>query len=434
MPLCQFISFPIEMSFSGRFQERRLAKPGNAATHCTKPSHHRLAGLARYCTQVYNPCRREFILPFLPAVKHSVPMTHPKPGSVRGRGAAVQPPNRFARIQVEDDFEHLEHDPEAQTGRRTVPTQYFADASRSVVSENDSPDIPFRYSLNPYRGCSHGCSYCYARPTHEYLDLSAGLDFETKIFVKERAPELFREWLARNDWQPEPVILSGVTDCYQPAERHFRLTRRCLEVALEARQPVSIVTKNALVTRDLDLLRDMASRRLVRVAISLTSLDQSLTRVMEPRTSSPQARLRAITELTAAGVPTVVMVAPVIPGLTDSELPALLREAASAGAASAGYVLLRLPLTVKPVFLEWLERTHPTHAARVESLIRATREGKLNDASFGSRMRGRGPLADQIKQTFHVFSRRYGLDRKLEPLDVTHFEPPRPRSGQMRLF
>ncbi|HUG90697.1 MAG TPA: PA0069 family radical SAM protein [Planctomycetaceae bacterium] len=353
---------------------------------------------------------------------------------VRGRGAAVQPASRFARILVEDDFEHLEYDEDMQPGRRTVPTEYFVDHTRSIVSENDSPDIPFRYSLNPYRGCSHGCSYCYARPTHEYLDLSAGLDFETKIFVKERAPDLFREWLARDGWRPEPVMLSGVTDCYQPAERRFELTRRCLEVALAARQPVCIVTKNALVTRDLDLLRDMAGRRLVRVALSVTSLDQTLTRVMEPRTSSPAARLRTIAELTQAGVPAMVMVAPVIPGLTDSEMPAILREAAAAGAVSAGYVLLRLPLSVRPVFLEWLARTHPTRKRRIESLIRATRDGRLNDANFGSRMTGHGPIADQIRQTFAVFSRRYGLDRRLDPLDVTQFEPPRPASEQMRLF
>jgi DNA repair photolyase len=245
---------------------------------------------------------------------------------------------------------------------------------------------------------------------------------------------LFRQWLSRDAWQPEPVVLSGVTDCYQPAERHFRLTRSCLEVALEFRQPVSIVTKNALVTRDLDVLTELAALRLVRVALSITSLDQSLTRVMEPRTSSPEARLRAIRELNAAGVPAMVMVAPVIPGLNDSEMPAVLREAADAGAIAAGYVLLRLPLTVRPVFLEWLERTHPAHRQRVESLIRRTRGGELNDARFGSRMKGTGPLAAQIKQTFEVFSRRYGLSRKLEPLDLSRFQRPRPNAGQLRLF
>ena len=361
-------------------------------------------------------------------------MTPTRPSSPKGRGSRINPPNRFSPIHVEDDFEHLEHDEEYLRERASVRTQYFADASKSLLSENNSPDIPFRYSINPYRGCAHGCSYCYARPTHEYLGLSAGLDFETKVFVKESAPELLRAHLSRDSWACEPIMLSGVTDCYQPAERQFQLTRRCLEVALEFRQPICIVTKNALVTRDLDLLRPMAELGIVSVALSINSLDQSLTRVMEPRTSSPQARLRAIEELSRAGVPAMAMVAPVIPGLNDSEIPAVLKAARDRGASAASYVLLRLPLTVKPVFLEWLERTQPLKKDRVESRIRSTRNGGLNNSEFGTRMKGTGEIADQIKQTFQVFARRYGLDQKQEPLDCSKFQVPKPTTGQLRLF
>ena len=357
--------------------------------------------------------------------------------SLVGRGAQINPANRFARIesvedQGEDSFDS-EFDSEEESSRRR-PTEYFSDLSQSVVSENDSPDVFFRYSLNPYRGCAHGCSYCYARPTHEYLGLSAGLDFETKIFVKERAPTLFRDWLARDAYQPELVMLSGVTDCYQPAERHFQLTRRCLEVAWESRQPMSIVTKNALVTRDLDLLGAMAAENLISVAISVTSLSQELTRVMEPRTSSPAARLRAIRELAAAGVPTQVMVAPVIPSLNDSEIPAILQAARDAGATSAGYVLLRLPLTVKPVFLDWLARALPQQQERIEARLRQTRGGQLYESDFETRMTGRGEFADQIRQTFELFSRKYQLGLNPRSLETTKFCRPIPKSGQMRLF
>ncbi|MGH7201950.1 MAG: PA0069 family radical SAM protein [Planctomycetaceae bacterium] len=354
--------------------------------------------------------------------------------AAKGRGARINPPNRFERIHVEDDFEHLEHDAEYLNSLRHVKTEYFTDDSRSIVAENDSPDVGFRFSVNPYRGCSHGCPYCYARPTHEYLSLSAGLDFESKIFVKERAPELLREWLERDAWQPEPIAFSGVTDCYQPAERKFQLTRRCLQVAWEHRQPIGIVTKNALVTRDIDVLAPLAEWNLARVAVSLTTLDAELARVMEPRTSPPAARLRTIRELTAAGVPMIVHVAPVIPGLTDSEIPALLAAAKHAGAQGAGYVLLRLPLTVRPVFLEWLERTQPERKDRVLSRIRSTRDGGLNDAEFGRRMRGTGAIADQIDDVFRLFSRKHGLDAPLPPLDTSHFRRPNRSGGQLRLF
>jgi DNA repair photolyase len=245
---------------------------------------------------------------------------------------------------------------------------------------------------------------------------------------------LFREWLSRDAYQPDVVMLSGVTDCYQPAESGYGITRGCLQVAAEASQPVAVVTKNALVTRDLDLLRDLASRRLAAVAVSVTTLDPLLQRTLEPRTSSPEARLRTIATLADAGVPVRVMVAPVIPGLTDHELPAILKAAAAAGARSAGYILLRLPLTVQPVFLEWLQRTQPTRAERVESAVRETRSGGLNNSTFGERFRGRGPLAEQVQQTFRVFTRRLGLAGPRAEFDLSQFRPPTPASGQLRLF
>jgi DNA repair photolyase len=357
----------------------------------------------------------------------NVPIPH------RGRGAQVQPANRFLATHVEQDLEQVEHDDEylAELGR--PPTEYIPDLSQTIVTENDSPDASFRYSLNPYRGCLHGCSYCYARPTHEYLGLSAGLDFETKVFVKHHAPQLFEKWLARPKWRPEEIVFSGVTDCYQPAERQFRLTRGCIEVAAQCRQPVSIVTKNALVTRDIDLLAQLAEHQAVRIAVSITTLDTQLARVMEPRTSAPAARLRAIAELTAAGVPAMVMVAPVIPGLNDHEIPSILSAAREAGALSAGYTLLRLPFAVKDVFFDWLTHNFPDRADKVESFIRSTRGGKVNEYRFGERMRGTGVMAEQIKRAFEVFTRKYGYE-KASALNAAAFKRPRSSGGQRELF
>lgn len=356
------------------------------------------------------------------------------PPDAKGRGSQINPRNRFSRLQVEADLEHLEFDEEAQHALRHVPTEYFVDHAKSVISENQSPDLPFRYSLNLYRGCAHGCSYCFARPTHEYLDLGAGLDFESKIFVKEDAPELFREFLSRESWTPQPISLSGITDCYQPIERKLTLTRRCLEVAWEARQPMALVTKNALVTRDIDILQSMAKLNLVTVAVSVTTLDQELIRVMEPRTSSSEARLRAIQELSSAGIPVHALLAPIIPGLTDYEIPSILKAVKSAGAISASYILLRLPLTVKPVFLEWLARSQPLKKEKIESLIRETRGGNLYEAEFGVRMKGRGEIAEQIGKTFELFARKYELDKQRQPLDTRHFKRPQSRNGQRLLF
>jgi DNA repair photolyase len=348
-------------------------------------------------------------------------------------GSRIDPPNRFLSQHVEADLEQVADDVDylhTLDGRRI---EYLPDASQSIVSTNDSPDIPFNFSVNPYRGCAHGCPYCYARNTHEYLGYSAGLDFETKILVKHDAPELLRKFLAKKSWQCESITFSGVTDCYQPAEREFRLTRGCLEVCLAARQPVSIITKNALIARDLDLLRQMAELRLVHVAMSLPTLDVELARVMEPRTSTPAARLRAVRELSNAGVPTRIMLAPIIPGLTDSEVPLILSTAREAGAVDARYTLLRLPLTVEPVFREWLARTQPDKVDKIEGLVRQTRAGKLNRSEFKQRMTGTGEIAEQIRSLFHVFRTKHGFVG-LPPVDCSQFRVPTGPGDQLRLF
>jgi DNA repair photolyase len=361
-------------------------------------------------------------------------MSDAKIPAPKGRGSNLNPPNRFGIPYHEIDPEHLDLDDDALHRLLDRRTEYIPDASLSVVSENNSPDVGFRFSLNPYRGCTHGCAYCYARPTHEYLGYNAGLDFETKILVKDKAPELFREFLARPSWQPEVVTLSGVTDPYQPAEREFRLTRGCLEVAVEAQQPMSLITKNALIRRDIDLLQALAAVNLVHANISLTTLDAGLARAMEPRTSTPQARLDAVRALAAAGIPVRVMLAPIVPGLTDSEIPALLAAAREAGAASASFIVLRLPFAVAPVFLEWLERVYPDRRQRIEGRIRSVRDGKLNDPQFGTRLSGTGPLAQQISNLFDLFAKKHGLDGELPPYDYSRFQPPLPRTGQLRLF
>jgi len=350
------------------------------------------------------------------------------------RGSQIDPPNRFTAVRREADPEHWEWEQEDFTANADRPVEYLVDSSRSIVSENRSPDVPFRYSLNPYRGCSHGCAYCYARPGHEYLGFSAGLDFETKIVVKHDAPQLFAEFLSRDGWDVEPITFSGVTDCYQPAERRFKLTRQCLETAAEFGQPVSVITKNALVARDLDLLTDLANRNLVHVFLSITTLESGLARDLEPGTSTPAARLQTVGRLTAVNVPVGVMVAPIIPGLNDAEIPAILEAAAKAGATTAGKVLLRLPHSVEPVFREWLQRCRPELVDRVLGRIRQTRGGKLNSSRWGERMVGAGEMADQISQLFQRFRQRYGLDGKLPEQDRSHFRPPAPTRGQLHLF
>jgi DNA repair photolyase len=347
-------------------------------------------------------------------------------GIIRGRGAADNPPNRFVGTRHE-------RDPEAGEDEASAPaTQFITDAARTILTTNRSPDVGFEASINPYRGCEHGCAYCYARPTHEYLGFSAGLDFETKILVKEDAPRLLRRELSAPRWMPKPVALSGVTDCYQPAERRLRLTRRCLEVLAEFRNPVVVITKNRLVTRDLDLLGELARHEAAAVYLSITTLDAGLARALEPRTSPPALRLEAIEALTGAGVPAGVLVAPVIPGLTDHELPAIIAAAASAGAQYAGHTPLRLPLGVAELFERWLERHVPARKQRVLGRIRALRGGRLNDARFGSRMQGQGSFADLIAGLYATACRRAGLEGRGPHLSTAAFR--RPTGGQLLLF
>ena len=349
-------------------------------------------------------------------------------------GSQLDPQNRFERIERILDADDQLANTDTERGRVSRTVEFLDDQSQSIVTENKSPDLPFRFSINPYRGCEHGCAYCYARPTHEYLGLNAGLDFETKIIVKRNAPELFRTFLARKKWRPEPIAFSGVTDCYQPAERQFEITRGCLKVALECRQPIGIVTKNALVTRDLDLLRDFANNDLVHVFLSITTLNAKLAREMEPRTSIPDARLRAIEKLADARIPVGVMTAPIVPGLNDNEIPSILSAASSAGAQAAGYVLLRLPLSVETVFSEWLTRTRPDRADAIMQRIKSTRGGRSNDSNFGSRMVGTGEFAIQIKNLFQVFARKHGLDQGLPPQRCDLFVPPNGDGTQLQLF
>jgi DNA repair photolyase len=341
------------------------------------------------------------------------------------RGAASNPPNRFEPIRLERDEDW---NPEEDPLPRTL---FLKDNTQTIIARNDSPDIGFETSVNPYRGCEHGCIYCYARPFHEYLGFSSGLDFETKIMVKENAPELLRKELSSPKWKPQVIAMSGVTDCYQPIERRLRITRGCLEVLAEFRNPVAIVTKNALITRDIDLLSELAKHRAVAVFISLTSLDSELRTVMEPRTSPPAARLGAVRKLAEAGIPVGVLLAPTIPGLTDSEIPSLIRAAAGAGAKFASYVMLRLPHGVAPMFEQWLETHFPDRKEKVLNFLRSMRNGKLYSSEFGQRMRGEGIFAEQIDKLFDVACRKHGIGGERLELSIEAFR--RPAGNQMEL-
>ena len=346
--------------------------------------------------------------------------------SAGSRGAASNPPNRFETLSLERD---ADWDPEEEPLPRT---QFFKDRTSTIISRNDSPDIGFETSINPYRGCEHGCIYCYARPFHEYLGFSSGLDFESKIMVKEDAPKLLRKEMSSPRWKPQLIALSGVTDCYQPVERKLKLTRGCLEVLAEFRNPVTIVTKNFLVTRDIDYLSDLARYEAAAVYISLTTLDSELRKVMEPRTSPPAARLAAISALSKAGIPVGVLLAPVIPGLTDHEIPQLLEAAAKAGAREAGYIVLRLPHAVAPLFEQWLQTHFPDKKDKVLNRVRGMRGGRLNDPAFGKRMRGEGIFAEQISRMFEVARRKAGLTERMPELSTKAFR--RPTGTQLEFF
>ena len=353
------------------------------------------------------------------------------PPFTRGRGAEGNPTGRFERLRYEPELDEPAS-PGDDGPPRPVPTQFLADGAQSIVSSNNSPDVGFESSVNPYRGCEHGCIYCYARPTHEYLGFGPGLDFETKIMVKHEAPALLRKELSAPRWRPRVVAMSGVTDCYQPVERKLRLTRGCLEVLAEYRNPVVVITKNQTVARDADVLAELARHQAAAVWLSVTTLDAGLAREMEPRTSAPNARLAAISALAAAGIPVGVLVAPVVPGLTDHEMPDILRAAAEAGAKYAGYTMLRLPYGVKDLFAEWLTDHRPLRKEKVLERIRDLRGGKLNESDFKTRMMGEGIFAEQLRALFHLGCRRAGIGSQMPDLSIASFR--RAGGEQLSLF
>jgi DNA repair photolyase len=337
--------------------------------------------------------------------------TPPPVPAIRGRGASWSPGNRFEKLHVDlGDADLVQVNPGDEPPRRE--TQFFRDDTKSIITRNNSPDVGFETSLNPYRGCEHGCIYCYARPTHEYLGFSAGLDFESKIMVKMAAPGLLRCELESPGWEPQTLVMSGVTDPYQPIERKLRITRGCLEVLAKFRNPVAIITKNRLVTRDIDLLQELTRFDAVGVNISVTSLDPKLQRVLEPRTSSPEARLETIRQLRAAKIPVGVMVAPIIPGLTDHEVPKILEACATAGAQFAGYTIIRLPWAVAPLFEHWLEEHFPDRKEKVLGRIRHMRGDRLNNSQWHTRMTGEGIFAEQVASLFEVGCRRAGIGER----------------------
>src|SRR5438094_40092 len=373
---------------------------------------------------------------FVPIVEEAPPPSR----AIRGRGASWSPANRFEKLHVDlSDVDVVQADREDESplngddvskDRPRRETQFFRDGTKTIITHNNSPDVGFETSLNPYRGCEHGCIYCYARPTHEYLGFSAGLDFESKIVVKTNAAELLRAELESPRWKPQTLVMSGVTDPYQPIERKLRITRGCLEVLAQFRNPVAIITKNRLVTRDLDLLKELASFNAAVVNISVTSLNPNLQRVLEPRTSIPTARLDAVSQLRHAGIPVGVMVAPIIPGLTDHEVPRILEVCAKAGAQFAGYTIVRLPWAVAPLFEHWLEEHFPDRKEKVLGRIRHLRGNRLNNSQWHTRMTGEGIFAEQIASLFKAGCRRAGISSR-PTLSCKSF---RRSTTQLRLF
>jgi len=348
----------------------------------------------------------------------------------RGRGARVNPAPRYDERTtgfVDDGWESLTELP-------PLKTEIFTETPKAIITRNTSPDISFDRSINPYRGCEHGCVYCYARPSHAYMGLSPGLDFESKLFIKPNAAALLREELTATTYQPATIALGANTDPYQPIERDYRITRQVIEVLQEFNHPFGIVTKSATVLRDLDILQDMAAKGLVKVAVSITTLDPKLARRMEPRASTPMKRLSALEILSKAGIPTVVMMGPIIPGLNDSEIENILKAARNAGVREAGYTMLRLPLEVKDIFKDWLEKEYPDRAAKVMNLVKSVRGGAENDPNFGTRMSGQGPYAWNIGRRFQLTAQRLGLNVNRVKLRTDLFEKPVQKGQQMKLF
>ena len=363
-------------------------------------------------------------------------------GPARRRAAGLNPGNRFEKVRLhvlgeERERQRVESLAAGADGATPcdVPVEVIPDHTKTIINRvAPTSDVPFDWTINPYRGCEHGCIYCFARPYHEYLGYSCGLDFETKIVAKHDAAELLRRELANPRWPGEPIVMSAITDIYQPIEHRLGIARRCLEVLAECGQAVSTMTKSALVLRDVDLWQKLGAQNAGRVTVTLVTLDDALAKKLEPRAASPTRRLHVLRELVRAKVPVSVNIAPVIPGLTDTELPAIMKAVADAGATRASWVLLRLPYQVKDLFLDWLERNvHPSRATHVESLIRQSRGGKLYQASSGLRGRGKGKIVEQLSQTFDVFSRKYGLNRDVRPLSTKAFRRPA-QGGQMTLF
>ena len=368
--------------------------------------------------------------PLLPSAPAGEPTTAVDRERRRGRGSLSNASGRYeplARVAFDDGWQGLEELPPYKT---TVT----ADTTRKIITRNDSPDISFDRSINPYRGCEHGCVYCFARPTHAYLGLSPGLDFESKLFMKPNAPELLERELSAPGYVPKMIAIGTNTDPYQPIERRYKIMRRILEVLDAAGHPVGIVTKSALVLRDLDILARMAKRNLVKVALSVTTLDAKLARTMEPRATTPPRRLDALRQLVKAGVPTAVMVAPVIPALNDDEIERILDAVAAAGVRHAGYVLLRLPLEVRDLFREWLMTNFPDRYRHVFKLIRDMRGGKDYDSTFGQRQTGTGPIAWMIGRRFEVACEKLGFNKDKRKITTEHFRPPRPGAKQLDLF
>ena len=352
----------------------------------------------------------------------------------KGRGAVGNPAGRFeqtARIAVDDGWWAAENESDLA---HKLQTKIRPDAARSVITRNQSPDVPFDRSINPYRGCEHGCVYCFARPSHAFLDLSPGLDFETRIFFKEYAAALLEKELRKPKYTPAPMALGVNTDCYQPAERELMITRSILEVLNAFNHPFSIITKSAGILRDLDILTSMAERNLVHVMISVTTLDRDLARKMEPRAATPERRLKTMQALNDAGVPTGVLVSPMIPGLNDPEIEKILAVCAEAGAVQAAYLLLRLPYELKLVFTDWLEAHYPDRARHVLSLIRQCRSGKLNDSEFSQQFTGEGPYTEIIQRRFYLAQKKLGLPERILDLNCSQFEAPLALGDQMGLF
>lgn len=346
---------------------------------------------------------------------------------LKGRASNYNPKNRFAEIRVEQDADLMDILPQTKH-----QTKYFLDHTKEILAKNNSPDISFDFSLNPYRGCEHGCIYCYARPTHEYLGFSAGLDFESQIFIKKSAPQLLEKKFQSKSWRPQVVAMSGNTDCYQPVEKELKITRECLKVFLKFRNPVGIITKNVLILRDLDILKKLAKLNLVNVCISVTTLDNKLTRKMEPRTSSPQMRLETLNKLNEAGIPTSVLIAPVIPGLNDHEIAPILKAISTFKTKNAGYILLRLPHSVKELMQNWLVQNYPNRTNKVLNFVKETRAGNLNDPRFKSRFTGEGIRAEAIQKMFELCCKKYRLNDQKILLTEKHFR--RVSNGQEELF